>query len=1234
MNDKTIEQTNMDQKTPIDTTIIAKEKTQIIDTFFSAIKRAGEIFSEEEIDIAMKTLKVASLEMKEKEEKRRQEEEAILKEKQAIEDRKRRQEAAARAARRAEKVRRQHVESVTCMDLPVDYINQYANDNRAQTHVESIPDALMTSLDTLGAVDIEFISTITGKTPKEIIEKLRGSIYQNPLLWNECFYKGWETSDEYLSGNLMQKLKAAKEANLKYDGYFDDNIQALENLIEPDIPVEDIYVTLGSPWVPTDIIDDFILYLIGEEPKVVRGIKVYSDEAEPFTDPKYRVRHDEFTGIWEIPEKTRFRKSKQHGLYEELNYSVYGTNRMDMLYLMENILNMKTLCISDAKDDYGKIRVINKDETVKILDKQDQMIQEFKDWVWKDEYRKKRLQEAYCSKYGNIRRRVFDGSFLEFPNMSPNVQLFPYQKNSVARILFTPNTLLAHDVGSGKTYVMIAAGMELRRLGKSKKNMYVVPNNILGQWKNIFLQMYPDANLLVIDNKNFCTSKRSQTLQRIIDEDFDGIIISYSCFDMLSLSEEYYRDLYQKRLKKLEQACTVFYSTAKIDRKRKTIEDTLNYLHASCMNNVCDIPFDKLGINTLFVDEAHNYKNVGIETSINRVLGGGGNGSAKGRGMMDKVHCVQRMNNGGRVILATGTPITNSITDIFIMQKYLQDGELEFLGLQNFDAWAGMFAQKTTEFEIDVDTNSYHLATRFAKFCNIPERTSVLSSIADFHKVDKVAGIPDFDGYTDSLREGSDVFKEYLMDISNRADDVRQKRVSRVDDNLLKITSDGRKAALDMRLIDEAFGLDPDSKVIRCAENIVEEYEKSRDTKGIQLVFCDSSTPKPGFNLYHELKFLLTAMGIPENEIAFIHDAETEQERNTLFSELREGNIAILIGSTFKMGLGVNVQDRMCCLHHLDVPWRPSDMVQREGRILRQGNRNETVKIFRYITKGSFDAYSWQLLETKQRFISQILSGHVSVRDGADVDEAVLNYAEVKALAVGNPLIKKRVEVSNELDKLRILQRDYVSELQKKELELHSIPEKIEAQKKRIKACEIDIADAALDKTDYSAMTYNEQHAMRTLIYNTLLANEDKPTETHIMTYRGFDIIVPAYMKPRIPKNKHGELLYDKAIPYIYLRRNGTYIIDIESDSGISVRLNNFLADHWVTHKKIKKDPELVESGLKSRLKNMIESLKAMEIRQHVLEDELSRDGGFTEEIQALKKELDMIDEELGVKSA
>ena len=1205
----------------VDIVTAAIARDERIENFFNSIKEVGNILSFEDLDIAIESLKVAGLEAREIEARRKLEEEAEIKKKEIEDENQRRKAAAERAAARREKKRIEHVNKVTRMDLPIDYVNAYQDDDRASAHCASMSDGLMMSLDMLGLVDIEFIASVTGEDMKTVIESLRGSIYQNPLHWNEVFYKGWETADEYLSGNLMHKYQVAKDANEKYNGYFQNNLTAIEGILQPDISTEDIYVTLGSPWIPTDIIDDFIAYMaFGEDLTSKEALEYYAMSAQE----EYSVRHDEYTGYWEIPNKTRFRRAHFHGLFEEVNYKTFGTERMDMLYVLENTLNMKTLTVFDPKDPTDpkcKIRVMNQDETIKLLEKQKYMIEVFQKWVWADEKRKKRLQAAYCRKYGNIKKRIYNGSFLELPGLSDDVQLYDYQKNAVARILFSPNTLLAHDVGSGKTYTMIAAGMELRRLGKSKKNLYVVPNNILGQWENIFKKMYPNANILLVSHRNFAPNKRSETLNKIKNEDFDAIIMTYSCFDMLSLSDRYYIKLYKERLKMLEKATKNFYSKGKIEDKRRHIQETLNKLQKTYKQTPKIMPFDELGINTLFLDEAHNYKNIDLESKIARVRGFGSSGSTRSNGMMDKVHCVQRMNNGGRVVFATGTPVTNSLSDIFAIQKYLQEGELEFQHIHSFDAWAGMYAEKTSSFEIDVDTNSYHMVTRFSRFCNIPELTATLSSIADFHKIDKSVGIPELEGYTDSLRSGSDDFKDYLREISNRADDIRKKRVTIKEDNMLKVTSDGRKAALDMRLIDTAFGLDPDSKVVRCAENVFDVYQNTRDAKGTQLVFCDISTPKDGFNLYDELKNLLIAMGMPKNEIAFIHDAETDIQRKDLFKSMSNGEIAVLIGSTAKMGHGMNVQKHLVAIHHFDVPWRPSDMVQREGRILRQGNENDKVQIFRYITKASFDAYSWQLLETKQRFISQIMSGEATMREGTDIDDTVLNYAEVKALAVGNPKIKRRVEVCNELDKYRILQRDYLEDRSNKERALAVLPGKISAQKDKIARCEDDIVYYQKNKVDYDSIPYEEQKAIREAIFNAVRDNQNNPNPVEVLTYQGFKVVVPAYMMPRKTAARQEARSYgedvttsQKPIPYVHLVNNCTYYIEIEAKSGITKRLNNFL------------------EGLNEQKEKYEDVLLRLENQYKIVQEELNKKTkGYADEIDRLRNELKLLNEELGV---
>jgi len=618
------------------------------------------------------------------------------------------------------------VDLVTSWDLPVDFENAYTSDPRASgVFVDSIGDGLITSLCTLGKVDIEYISAITGEDLKTVITTLQGSIFQNPDKWEECFYKGWETAEEYLSGNLIRKYKAAEKANKKYKGYFQANIDALLNAMPPSIPTDEIYAPLGAPWIPTDVIDDFIDHLLGPAiPNLSASV--------------YRTRHSEALGLWEIPGKNRYSGTR----YSTRCYSTYGTTNMDALEIIEKTLNQKTIAVYDTEKSSeltksGKpktVRIMNERETVLALDKQDRINEEFAKWLWSNPARSERLEMIYEERYSSNKVRRFDGSFLTFPGINPEVELFPYQKNAVARILFTPNTLLAHDVGSGKTFVMIAAGMELRRMGIAKKNLYVVPNNLVGQWKSIFLYLYKDASILVVEPKIFTPSKKWQTLSLIRDGDYDAIIMAYSCFESIPMSKSFEVDKLEEELVEIETNAQGLYSNSLAPRRQK-IENELNKKILTRVKPE-EVAFDKLGINTLFVDEAHNYKNVPVDTKTT-VLGISSGGSAKCADMLDKVLCVQNQNDGRGVVFATGTPITNSLTDAFVMQTYLQGGELKLLGLASFDGWIGMFAEKNTDFEVDIDTSKFRLATRFSKFHNLPELTTLFASFADFHIVSK-----------------------------------------------------------------------------------------------------------------------------------------------------------------------------------------------------------------------------------------------------------------------------------------------------------------------------------------------------------------------------------------------------------------------------------------------------------------------------------------------------------------
>lgn len=1075
-----------------------------------------------------------------------------------------------------------HVDEVISMDLPMDWENVFSTDDRAKgVHMDSPSDALIVSLNTLGKVDIEYISQVTGYSYKDVICALKGAIFQNPEKWEECFYKGWETSDEYLSGNVLRKLRIAKELNVRFKGYFNQNIKALSKVCPPILSTDNVYVTIGSPWVPADIFDDFMLHLFGDWTKkwAIQNTKVYA------------IMHDELTGVWEIPFKSRY-------FWSVANDVTFGTKRITGVEILEKTLNCKNIQIFDEIDSditkSKKKRVLNQTETMLAIEKQKRIIEEFQDWVWKNPTRKKRLLDIYESKFSSYVIRTYDGSFLELPNLNPDITLFPHQRDAIARILLSGNTLLSHDVGAGKTYVMICAGMEMKRVGISNKNMYVVPNNLVSQWEKMFLELYKDAKLLVVNPNTFAKAKRESVLKQIKEEEYDAIIIAYSSFDMIEVSRSYHIEKLKEEIEAYKRAIKKNRITSLIKKKEK-LEKELEKLES--LPDEEDYSFDTLGINTIFLDEAHNYKNVPIDTNITRVLGLSTTGSKKCAQMLNKVRTVQKQNNGRGVVFATGTPVTNSLTDIFVMQKYLQNGELELLDLHNFDSWIGMFAELEQNFEIDVDTNSYRMATRFSKFHNMPELANILSLVTDFHQVDITNGIPENEGYHDIVVPKTKAFNKYLKEISDRADKVRKGKIKRKEDNMLKITTDGRKAALDLRLVDVENYKVEDMKVSYCAENIYNIYKKTDNKDLTQLVFCDTSTPKSDFNLYDELRRLLVRKGIPNDEIAYIHDATTESQRLKLFQKVQQGIIRILIGSTFKLGLGVNVQNKLYALHHLDIPWRPADMVQREGRILRKGNENEKIEIYRYITDGSFDAYSWQLLESKQKMISSVLSGCVTERACEEIDGVVLDYAEVKAIAIGNPLLKERFEKMNELTRLATLQRKSIKAREALEIELLELPNKINKLSDDIRNCENDIEHYHMNKKEYDK---EERKDIRELIHNEVYNSDPLINEKVILNYNGFDIIVPTNLSP----NK----------PYLYIEKFGRYTVDLgQTVLGDLVRIDNFFDD------------------LENYLENLQTDLKGLYRREKDIKSTLKNTESYADEIEELKKEIKILDEKLGV---
>lgn len=1074
-------------------------------------------------------------------------------------------------------------------------------------------DALIMSIRTKGRVDIHFMSEATGLDPDELIKKLDKSIYCNPEKWNEEPYEGWETADEYLSGNLADKLNIAKEANYKYNGRFTSNVMAICEVLPHELGRDEIYVTLGSPWLPEHIVADFIKHLL----------QLGSRE-------KFKwVYHNAATGSWKIDHKAWYSMNVR-------NKHTFGTPRMSALGIIERTLNISPIVVYKEKPLYSSDpNEVDREETATAIEKQGLILRAFDRWIWKDVNRAEEIRKIYNERFAANKPRHFDGSFLTFPGMSESVELFPYQKDAVARILFSPNTLLAHDVGAGKTYIMIAAAMEMKRLGIARKSMFVVPNSITGQWVSIFKEMYPNANIMNIRPGDFNPKKREETLKAIRDaKDIDGIIIPYSCFDKIKLSKKREMEALRAEKRRIMESVRENQRTRRTSIRINSIDKRLSALDEAPSGNACALNFDDLGIDRLFIDEAHNYKNVSITSNISGVLGIGGNGSEKSNSMMQKVRFMQKQYNGGGVIMATGTPITNSVSDIYVFQSYLQGGELDLLGLGTFDAWVGMFAEKTTEFEVGVTSDEYRMATRFSKFHNVPELTTLLASIADFHEMGPEAGLPEFNGYTDVTIPSNPKLKEYIQDLSRRADDIHSHRVKSKDDNMLKITSDSRKAALDIRLIDSEAAPAGKSKVNECAKRVAEIYRASKEERLTQLVFCDSSTPKKEFNMYDALRKKLISFGVDAEEISFVHDADTEEKRDALFKAVREGKIRVLLGSTMKLGTGVNVQDRLVAVHHLDIPWRPSDMVQREGRMLRAGNRNKKVDIFRYITKESFDAYSWQILETKQKFISDLLSGTTAARSGSDVDGTALDYAEVKALAIGNPLVKTRVEASNELARLKLLDAKEKEARLALVTRLKELPDIIDEKELILINCKEDarhVEEALFERAEFIRTAdkswvkelkegeaferrINEAELKRNL-QDRLFVNNRIVILAH--DYRGFQIVVPAGTTPEDPM--------------IEIRRCGKYILKFKDKEGVTPEEEKEALKKG-TRFMVRVDNLI--NGLGERAKNLEEGLNNLKKEMIDIKNELEINcSDYSDRIDAVSKKLKQLDAEIGIKS-
>ncbi len=862
------------------------------------------------------------------------------------------------------------------------------------------------------------------------------------------------TADEYLSGNVRRKLRTAKAfleaAPDSQKPAARKQVEALEAVQPHDLGAGEIGVRIGANWVPIDVYQQFMVELLTPYGQAQNRIKILRSES---------------TGQWNITEKNFDRANVKAN-------TTYGTKRMSAYHILEQTLNQKDVRVFDyIEDEHGnKKPVLNKKETAIAQDRQELIKQRFSEWVWKDIDRRERLCAIYNETFNSSRPREYDGQHIRFEGMNPAITLRPHQINAIAHVMYGGNTLLAHEVGAGKTFEMVAAAMEMKRLGLCTKSLVVVPNHLTEQWAAEWLQLYPSANILVATKKDFETQNRKKFCSRIATGDYDAVIIGHSQFEKIPMSAERQQAILQQQIDEIlfgiEQAKAQKaerYTVKQMERTRKSLEAKLEKLNDQSRKDDV-VTFEQLGVDRLFVDESHYFKNLFLMTKMRNVGGIAQTEAQKSSDLFMKCRYLDELTGGRGTIFATGTPISNSMVELYTIQRYLQYGLLQEMGLIHFDDWASDFGETITAIELSPEGTGYRAKTRFAKFFNLPELMAAFKQVADIQTADMLhLPVPKANFHTEVIKP-SELQQEMVKGLAERAEKIRDGGVDPHVDNMLRITNDGRKLALDMRLINPLAADDPNGKVAVCARNVYKIWEQTKEQRSTQLVFCDLSTPtKDGsFNVYDDLKKKLMEQGIPEDEIAFIHDADSEVKKKALFAKVRAGQIRVLMGSTQKMGAGTNVQDRLIALHDLDCPWRPSDLQQRLGRIVRQGNENEEVEIFRYVTEGTFDAYLYQLVENKQKFIAQIMTSKAPVRVAEDVDETALSYSEIKALATGNPLIIEKCNLDMEVAKLNMLKASYLNQRYSlEELVLREYPADIARITERIAGYEKDVALAA-----------------------------------------------------------------------------------------------------------------------------------------------------------------------------
>ncbi len=972
------------------------------------------------------------------------------------------------------------------------------------TSVDTASEALAVSLGEKATIDMDYMMELSGKSENEIFEDLKGVIFLNPLYeYGNSYEPKYLMADEYLSGNVREKLRIAKNSAELYPEDYKVNVEALQKVQPKDLTASEISVRLGATWLPPDDVQEFIFHLL---------------ETPRYAQWNIKVHFSPFTSEWNIEGKS----------YDKGNvraYNTYGTSRINAYKIIEETLNLKDVRIFDyIEDDEGKKKaVLNKKETAIAQSKQEMIKQEFQDWIWSDPERRERLCKSYNEKFNSVRPREYDGSHIIFNGMNPEIELREHQKNAVAHILYGGNTLLAHAVGAGKTFEMVAAAQESKRLGLCNKSLFVVPNHLTEQWAAEYLQLYPAANILVATKKDFETKNRKKFCGRIATGDYDAVIIGHSQFEKIPMSIERQRAILEQQLEEITEGIAELkrnrgenFSVKQLEKSKKSIKQKLDKLNDQTKKDDV-VTFEELGVDRLFVDESHYYKNLYLYTKMRNVGGIAQTEAQKSSDLFMKCRYLDEITGGRGTVFATGTPISNSMVELYTIQRYLQYNTLVKNGLQHFDAWASTFGETITAVELTPEGTGYRAKTRFAKFYNLPELMAMFKEVADIKTADMLnLPVPEAKYHNIAVKP-SEMQKEMVASLAERAEQVRGGGVDSSVDNMLKITNDGRKLALDQRMINDMLPDFEGSKINACVDNIYRIWEENADKKSAQLVFCDLSTPKNDgtFSVYNDIRKKLIERGIPESEVKFIHEADTDMKKKELFQKTRKGEVRVLLGSTQKMGAGTNVQDKLIALHDVDCPWRPSDLEQRSGRIVRQGNENPQVDIYRYVTEQTFDAYLYQLVEGKQKFASQIMTSKSPVRSAEDIDETALSYAEIKMLATGNLYIKEKMDLDIQVQKLKMLKSNFLSEkygLEDKVIKFY--PQQIAYLKSRVEGLTKDVETAKLHPKPIdeqplgmvvSGVTYSEKAEAGQAIINAC-KSMNSPDAIPLGEYRGFQM--------------------------------------------------------------------------------------------------------------------------------